>query len=162
MYIRQADLFWGADPTFVKQVMDSAIRESYEEGQYLFHEGDPAGYFFILLKGRVKLSIGKAGEMVYIVNHAGEAFGWSSLIGRESYSASAECREPTMLLRFDREILQKLLEEDSTSQAIFFKRLAEMLGKRLLNSYKMISARYQAEILPLAGTGQVQEPETVA
>ncbi|MGD8762853.1 MAG: hypothetical protein PVG87_11145, partial [Desulfobacteraceae bacterium] len=64
--------------------------------------------------------------------------GWSSLIGRDVYSASAECLESTNLLRFDRERFLMILEDNSINQAILFKRLAEMLGNRLLELYPNI------------------------
>ena len=103
MYVKQADFFWGTSQIFVNEVMKISKKESWEKGYFLFHKGNPANRFYILLKGRVRLSIGKAGQVVYIVSRAGEAFGWSSLIGRNSYSASAECREPVDLITFDRE-----------------------------------------------------------
>ncbi|MFH1992791.1 MAG: hypothetical protein ABIK98_10390 [Pseudomonadota bacterium] len=46
MYIQQADLFWGMSRDFVKDVMGIAVRESYQPGDFLFHEGDPAAYFY--------------------------------------------------------------------------------------------------------------------
>ena len=72
---------------------------SHEKGDILFHENDEARHFYILLNGHVKLSVGgEGGQVVYDVGQNGEAFGWSSLIGREVYSASAECVQPTKLL----------------------------------------------------------------
>ena len=99
---------------------------------------DHARYFYILLKGKVKLSLGKTGPIVYVAKHPSEIIGWSSLIGRDVYSASAECIEPTNLLRFDREKFLMMLEDNSDNQAILFKRLAEMLGNRLLELYPNI------------------------
>jgi CRP-like cAMP-binding protein len=71
--------------------MNVSMTESYDEGDLLFQQGDPANQFYILLKGRIKLILGETGHAVYIVSNAGEAFGWSSLIDRETYTASAEC-----------------------------------------------------------------------
>lgn len=162
MYIQQSDLFWGMNRDFVKQIMGFAEKESYEAKAFLFHAGDPAAYFYILIKGRVKLVIGDAGPVVYIVDHAGEAFGWSSLIGRDVYSASGQCLEPTTLQKFDRRKVQMIIEKDPTNGLIFFKRLAALIGNRLLWSYKMITATAQAEISPSFGTGQVQQSEYAA
>jgi CRP-like cAMP-binding protein len=82
MYIQQSDLFWGMNRDFVKEVMNIAVKESYQKGDFLFREGDPAVNFYILIKGRVKLTIGETGQMVYTVDRSGEAFGWSSLLDR--------------------------------------------------------------------------------
>jgi CRP-like cAMP-binding protein len=158
MYLKQKDIFWAMSKDFVKEIMESSVTESHKEGEWLFREGDPANTFYILLKGRVKLSMGDTGHAVYIVSNAGEAFGWSSLINRERFSASAECTAPTKLLKFDKEKLHKILEKDPGNSLILFKRLAELLGNRLLQSYTIISSASQAEISPSYGTGQVMEP----
>lgn len=161
MYLKQKDIFGGMDRDIVKKIMEIAITESYQEGEWLFRRGDPANTFYILLKGRVKLILGETGHVVYIVNNAGEAFGWSSLIGRESFSASAECMTQTKLIKFDQEKLQKVLEKDPANSLILFKRLATILGNRLLQSYAIISSTLPAAISPSYGTGQVMaDPET--
>ena len=53
--------------------------------------------------------------------------GGSCLIGRDVYSASAECVEPTNLLRFDRQRFFAILRKNSDNEAILFNRLAEIL-----------------------------------
>ena len=138
MYIKQSDLLLGTSMDFVKKIMDISRMISHEKGDVLFQENDRARYFYILLNGRVKLSVGKGGQVVYDVKQNGEAFGWSSLIGRDVYSASAECVEPTKLLVTDRKNLGKVLEEDPANGIIFMKQLAATLGNRLLETYKMI------------------------
>ena len=40
MYLKQSDIFWGTGKEFMKQVMDISIRESYNQGDFLFREGD--------------------------------------------------------------------------------------------------------------------------
>ena len=129
----------GTSMDFVKKFMDISQMTSYAKGDILFHENDPARYFFILLNGCVKLSIGETGQVVYEACQIGEAFGWSSLIGGNEYSASAECMEPTKLLKTDNEKFRLVLDQDPSNGVIFFKQLASTLGNRLLESYKIIS-----------------------
>jgi len=162
MYFQQADLFWGMSRNFVKEVMDVAKKESHQKGHFLFHEGDPATYFYILLKGRIKLTIGEVGQMVHTVDHAGEAFGWSSLIDRDVYSASAECTTDAIVQKFDRRTIQKIIEKDPTNGLIFFKRLAGTIGYRLLCSYKMISSSSIADASATLGSGQIEHSEAAA
>ena len=161
MYIQQADLFWGMSRSFMKEVMDVAVKETYQKGDFLFREGDPAVHFYILIKGRIKLTTSEAGQLVHTVNNDGEAFGWSSLVERDVYSASAECTEKTILQKFDRRSLQKVIEEDLANGLIFFKRLAGIIGNRLIWSYKMATAASQAQISPTIGSGQIEESEAV-
>ena len=138
MYLKSADLFLGMGKEFVTEALDISTKLSQAEGDYLFHLNDPAIYFYILLKGKVRLSLGKTGPVVYVAKHPSEIIGWSSIIGRDTYSASAECMLPTDLLRFDRQGFLKVLEAYPTNEAILFKRLAEMLGNRLLELYPNI------------------------
>ena len=138
MYIKQSDLLLGTSMDFVKKIMDISRMVSHEKGDMLFHENDEARHFYILLNGHVNLSVGEGGQVVYDVGQNGEAFGWSSLIGRDVYSATAECVEPTKLLVTDRQELGKVLEEDPANGLIFVTQLAATLGNRLIETYKMI------------------------
>ncbi len=133
MYIKQGDIFWGMSKEFVKEAMDATEKLNPNEGTILFQQGDPASHFYILNKGRVKLTIGETGPAVYIARHTGEIIGWSSLIGRDVYTASAECLEESNLVKIESKNFLKILEKDSSNEAILFKRLAEMLGNRLLD-----------------------------
>jgi len=155
MYLKQKDMFWAMDKEFVKSIMDIAESESYKEGDVLFQDGDPADNFFILLKGRIKLILGQTGQAVYVVSSAGEAFGWSSLIGRDAYSAAAVCSLPAKLLKFERQKIQKAVEKDPVNGIIFFKRIAGLLGNRLLQSYAMIASGSRADVSTSFGSGQV-------
>ena len=157
MYFKQADIFWGMNKAFVKAIMNNASQETHESGTRLFIEGDTATHFYILLKGQVKLSIGETGKVVYTVNRAGEVFGWSTLIERDAYSATADCTTQTKLMRLDKETIQKALADDPASGLVFFRRIAEILGNRLLQSYTMISSAYTTKEVPSFGTGQVQD-----
>ena len=139
MYIKQSELFMGTSMDFVKKFMDISEMSSHKKGEILFRENDPANFFFILLNGRVKLSVGEPKQVVYNAARNGEAFGWSSLIGGAVYSASAECLEPTKLLKTDSNKLSGILEKDADNGIIFFKQLAATLGNRLLETYKVMT-----------------------
>ena len=139
MYIKMSDFFMGMGKQFTVEVLDIAEKLFQNEGDVLFHERDPANHFYVLLKGRVKLSLGDTGSVVYMVRHPGEIIGWSGLIGRDVYTASGECMEATNLLKFDRNNFLEILKKYPQNEALLFKRLAEMLGNRLLELYPTIS-----------------------
>jgi len=160
MYMMQKDLLSGMEKDFVKQFMDFAEKESHRKGYVLFREGKRANHFFVLLKGCVKISIGETGHTVYTVNHSGEAFGWSSLLGRRHYSATAACKEPTKLLKINVAKLLELLEREPAYGRLFFQRIAGILGNRLLQTYKMIAGASEAGVWTSFGTGQVMDTES--
>jgi len=155
MYFRQSDLLKGLDERFVKEFMDLGEKKSYKTGHLLYHQGDPAAHAFLLVEGGVKMIIGETVHTVYFVDQPGEVFGWSSLLGREKYSASAECREKTTLLRIDVEKLDKLLGKNPAAGMLFFRNLAGVVGNRLLQTYKLMSDSGEADISRSYGTGQV-------
>ena len=145
MFIEQTDLFRGMNRDFVKEVFDVTLKESFEEGDVLFSEGDVASHFYILLKGRVRLGTRETGQVVHTVSRPGEAFGWSSLVGRDIYSASARCLAPTKLIRIQRDEFQEILEKDPANGLVFLKRLAGALGERLISSYGALGLAHPSE-----------------
>jgi CRP-like cAMP-binding protein len=124
MFIEQTDLSQGMSWEFTNEVYDITTRESVKEGE------------------------------VHVVDRSGEAFGWSSLVGRDVYSASAECVLPSKLLKIDREKFEKILEKNPVDGMIFFKRLAMILGDRLINSYNTFLLGQPSEVQSTHGSSQ--------
>ena len=139
MYIKMSDFFMGMGKQFTMEVLDIAEKLFQNKGEVLFREGDPAKHFYVLLKGRVKLGLGDTGPVVYMARQPGEIIGWSGLIGRDRYSASGECMQETNLLKFDRDVFLEILKKYPQNEALLFKRLAAMLGNRLLELYPNLS-----------------------
>jgi len=136
MLIDQADLLWGMDMLFVKEFMGITTTVRFGKGDVVFREGDPADYFYTLIEGNVRLSIGEPPKHVYTVGQAGEAFGWSSLVDRNYYSAAAECKEPTRCSKLEGKKLEALLQNHPESGFVFYKKLAGILGHRLVQCYQ--------------------------
>ncbi len=157
MFIKQSELFWDLGHDFVKEIMEKTEKETVGNGYILFFEGEPATHFYILIKGNVSLKVGQSGQAVFVPSHTGEAFGWSSLAGRERYSATAECLSPTSVVRVSRDDFEKICEKHPGDALVFMKRLAGMLGQRLLRSYSLMGASTGVGDYMVYGTGQVQE-----
>jgi CRP-like cAMP-binding protein len=155
MYIKQKELLAGLDKKFVKQLIDVTEKKTYKNGEFVFHEGHPASRFYVLQKGRVSLTIGATGQMVFLVDHAGEAFGWSSLLGRNVYAATAQCTEPTVLLGIQGVKFNLIVDQDPVNGLILIRRLGVILGHRLHGAYQIIAS--MSEVCTSYGTGQVME-----
>jgi len=145
MFIQEADLFRGVDQETMNEVSAIMVEESYEKGTILFVEGDPATHFFVLEEGRVRLVVRKEAELDYPVTRPGEAFGWSSLVGRDLYTAQAECETPCKLIKIEGERLQKIFQRHPDSGIVFFKGLAGAIGKRLISTYDALLSRQSSE-----------------
>jgi CRP-like cAMP-binding protein len=138
MFIDLGDLSKGMGMIFMREFMETAEKMSCDEGRLLFRKGDPTHHFYTLMQGELRLTIGADEHHVYSVRQAGDIFGWSSLVGGNIYSATAVCIKPSEILRFDRDKLLNLLDKHPESGFLFFKKLSQMLGKRLLEAYRII------------------------
>jgi len=155
MYIQQKDLLWlELDNNFIEKFIDASVQETCQKGMILFKEGDPADFFFILNDGRIRLNLGRQGLTTYLVSHPGESFGWSGLVGRKYYSASAECIKTSTVTRLTKDIIKEITEADPLNGMKFYKRLALMLGNRLIHSYHFETNTLPRDLSYSFGSGQ--------
>jgi len=161
MYFPQGDLFHGLETAFVKKIMDLAEKANFEHGDFLFHQGEPADHFYILVKGGVKVILGETGHVVYNVSHGGETFGWSSLVGRKEYSASAECQKSTKVLKVSVKALQGILDADPANGLVLYRRLAGVLGGRLIQAYKSAVEAFSKTEAYSYGATHLSQPDAV-
>ncbi len=136
MIIQKTDLFKDLSPTIMDEISKIMIEESYEPGTFIFEAGTPAKHFYILGEGRVRLCIGTKAEITYTVNNPGEAFGWTGLVDRPAYVATAECVAPSKITKIEIQKLAKVFEKDAEAGKMFFKRLAGIVVQRLINNYE--------------------------
>jgi CRP-like cAMP-binding protein len=132
-----------------ERILETALEESHAPGDFLFHQGDPAREFYVLIEGRVRISVGVQGLLAHVASDPGDMIGWSSLVGNDTYTASAECLGPVKVSKIEKSQLDKILLADPVSGMTFFKHLAALIGRRLAESYAAT----------LAGHG-VQEPRS--
>ena len=135
MYLKQSDLFTGLGHNFLKQTMAIAEKVSFEKGATVLKEGEPADYFFILIKGQVSLLLGDTGKIVYQTSGLGEMFGCSGLIGHDTYFLTARCDDASLALRIDRSKMEKILADDIDNGLLFFKQLSRAIGNRMMALY---------------------------
>ena len=144
-----------------------ATVRSYETGELLFEEGDPATELYGLLEGEVELSIIHQDrvlktdvrhedyvhkrvetveqELVYNTIAPGEVFGWSALIAPHQLTSTARCSEPAQVIALPADELQNIMTRDSRSGVVFMHRLAEVIAQRLRSrTDKLLTSWYQA------------------
>jgi CRP-like cAMP-binding protein len=120
MDVQKAEILKGLSTDCATAIMDIAVQESHGEGTRLFLRGDPAG---------------QTGKVVHHVTRPGEIIGWSGLVGREVYSASAECTTATEFHKIETGKLREIIEKNPVDGFVFFENLSRILGDRLLRSY---------------------------
>jgi CRP-like cAMP-binding protein len=157
MQFKQEDILKGLDKAFVGRMMEIGVKSTHPSGTILFRQGDPASQFFIMVKGWVRLGMGDNRYSVYTVNHGGEAFGWSALVGGQAYTATAECIDTSIMIAFDRDQVQMIMAGDPHNATLFYKNLALTLGNRLSLMTSNLSDHLSVNDKISYGTGQVQE-----
>ena len=110
--IKTIPLFQGLTEQELEQVEKASRRQSLETGRYLYYEADPAESVYALLKGKIKLSqVTPEGQQV-ILHYVspGEAFGVISVLSEASFPVSAQTVEDSLILGWDRETMNRLME----------------------------------------------------
>ncbi len=81
------------------------------QGHYLFHQGEPADVFYIIISGEVKLvQVTPEGEQVILHYFgAGDGIGIIVVLGNMDYPASAEAVGDCQLLAWNRETTRRLM-----------------------------------------------------
>jgi CRP-like cAMP-binding protein len=157
MFVDEAQLFQGVSQETMAQISKIMVEESSDRGSLIFSEGDRADSFYVLLRGKVQLGIGDVSEMGHILTRSGEAFGWSSLVDRTTYTAHAECVTPATYIRMDTTTLTRILEENPHDGMLVYKRLAAAVGERLVNAYKAVLSGQEQEQSVSFGSRQVSQ-----
>lgn len=138
MFLKRSFLFQGMDQDFLDAVAEVMLETVFEEGDLIFSQGTRAEYFYILQEGRIRLSVGQLCSVATLASKQGEVFGWSSLLGNDQYTATVECLAPTKVLRVRGAEIQRVLEEYPRCGLVFFRRVARIIRRRLIDSYRIL------------------------
>ena len=136
MFLPKSDVFKDLRQEAINDISEIAVEETYDKGAVIYSPGDSANHLYILVEGRVALGIGDKARMSYVVERLGEAFGWPSVVGRDSYATTAECLEPTRLLKIEKGSLEEVFDAHERSGRKFYRSLAAALGQRLIDMHR--------------------------
>lgn len=116
------------DPHHLHRLAGLALEASFEPGHIVFREGDPAGFFYLILSGQVALESG--GEIVETLG-PGDALGWSSLIEGEHKHFQARALTPVMAFAFDGAEVRRVSNDHPDFGYAITRRLLPVLAERL-------------------------------
>lgn len=140
---------------------------SFPKKQILFSQGDTTGTVFYIQAGKVKMTVvsehGK--EAVVAILEQGAFLGESCLVGQAVCTATATTLEDSRILRIEKVVMLRLLQEHPRFAEAFMSylllhsiRVQEDLVDQLFNSSEKRLAR---ALLLLAHFGKESKPETV-
>ena len=125
--------FEGLDPRYMPLITGCASNVRYKSGEYLFHEGEPAGQFYIIRQGNVALETHDArrGTIVIETIAAGEVLGWSWLFPPYRWHFSARTLQETRAVALDGTCLRAKGEADHDLGYELAMRVARIMMERL-------------------------------
>ena len=131
--LKQHPFFAGLDDAFCDLVCGCAKNVSFQAGQYLFHEGEPADWFYLLRHGRVALQIAAPGRgaLTFQTVSEGEIVGVSWLVPPYRWSNDAKALELTRAIAMDAACLRRKCESDHDLGYEMMKRFTPVLIQRL-------------------------------
>ncbi|HOT45446.1 MAG TPA: cyclic nucleotide-binding domain-containing protein [Spirochaetota bacterium] len=106
-----------------------------KKGDYIFREGDPADFMYMIHKGRVQISkgIGTFDEKIRILGE-GEFIGEMAVINSMPRSANALAVEDCVLIKMDRESFDKTVQKNHE----FSVSVIQLLSDRLRETDEML------------------------
>lgn len=117
----------------ISEIAPLAAAIHLPEERFLFHEGDPATCFFLIIDGKVALQseAGPRGTIVIETIESGEALGWSWLFEPFMWHFDARTVRPTDALTFDAERLRGLCKKNPRLGYELTRRVAQLVIHRL-------------------------------
>ena len=145
----------GVSQKHLEQIASIAGVREYGESTVLFREGDSADSAYLVVSGRLSLELSP--DSVYrkqlIDVGPGEMLGWSSLVERQRFAATAVVVEPTQLVRIDGARLRAMCDNDPQFGYEIVRRTMMALAKRLTATWTQLSHLYVSQFLPMTAPG---------
>jgi CRP-like cAMP-binding protein len=155
-FLRQRPVFAGLPAREMDALASLAVEEAHRTRSYIFMEGDPARWFYLVKSGHVKIvRHSKTGKDVVLeLLGPGEVFGGVAVIEKRPYPAAAQATESTVVLKIPADPMIALAERHPA----FIKEMALMIGRRLRAAHDSVKslavdpveARLAAALLRLA------------
>jgi CRP/FNR family transcriptional regulator, nitrogen oxide reductase regulator len=134
--LAHSPLFAPLDGEEQRALTSLAIRRKFDEGAYLFFEGDPAEWLIMVAEGRVKMiKHSESGrETILATFGPGQIVGEVGVLIGEAYPATAQALEATLTLSVPRARYAQIVR---TNPDLAWALIAE-LGRRLLHAHETI------------------------
>ncbi|MDP9476983.1 MAG: cyclic nucleotide-binding domain-containing protein [Actinomycetota bacterium] len=158
--LRESPFFEGMEREHLEHFARHAWTQTFEPGEHVMRQGDPATAFYVLASGKIELSFAKAGveltapdeetgpemeghTLPHIVGHRGYPVGWASLVEPHRYRATAVARERTEMLVLKRDLFEAYAKERPDFGLAFMRRVLWLIGNHLrMTRTRLVAARY--------------------
>jgi CRP-like cAMP-binding protein len=137
-FLKQSPVFAALPAREIEALAAVAIAAPHRAREYIFMEGDPARWFYVVESGHVKIvrhsQTGK--DVVLELLGPGEVFGGVAVIETRPYPASAQTTERTVVLKIPAEPIIAV----AARHPAFIKEMALMIGRRLRSAHDSVKS----------------------
>ena len=125
--------FNGMSPEHITIFAEYATVTEFVAGQPIFHEGDPANCFYLILEGSVALEANLPPGGGQVIDHLGasEVLGWSWLFPPYRWHFAARALTPTKAVFFYGTWLRERCDQDPRLGLELMKRVTGVIVRRL-------------------------------
>lgn len=111
-----------------------------EVGTVILKQGTPADFLYLVTKGKVDISYKPYDGSSMTVSHveAGGCFGWSAVMGSQTYTSSAVAIEPLQAMRIRGSDIRKYCREHPTEASTILEQLAKSVSSRWQNANEQV------------------------
>ena len=136
----------GLSQHHIKLLADCAMKTHFAAEEIIFREGETANRFYLIEQGEVALESTPSGGAPTIIDSvkSGDLLGWSWLFPPYIWHFSARAVKPTTAIFFYGTILREYCEQDHTLGYELFKRMSEVMIRRLQSARTRLLSSYSA------------------
>lgn len=136
----------GINQHHLQLLVDCAMRSHFDAGQIVFHEGETANRFYLIETGEVVLeaSLNSGDPVVIDAIGAGDLLGWSWLFPPYVWHFTARVTQPTDAIFLYGTVLREYCDRDAALGLELFKRMSEVMTRRLQAARSQLLAAYAA------------------
>jgi CRP/FNR family transcriptional regulator len=150
-----------------ERVLAAGHERTFDRSEIVFHEGEQAEALFVVLSGQVKLVrySPKGRELLLHLVHPGQTFAEAALFSGDTYPATAEVMEPTLVWILPRPALAELLRE-GPELALAMLGSVSMWTRKLASKLELLTQRRVEERVALylmarAGSTDLKAGDTI-
>ncbi len=158
--LRESPFFEGMEREHLQYFASHARKKTFEPGDHVIKQGEPATAFYVLARGKIELSFAKPGAeavapneesgpemeghtLPHIVSHRGHPVGWASIVEPHRYRATAVARERTEMLVLEKDVLEEYAKERPDFGLAFMRRVLWLIGNHLrMTRTRLVASRY--------------------
>jgi len=160
-FLGECEVFEGLNTQALSRLMAVAQSQTYEAGEHAFLLGQEAEHVYVVREGSIDMCLpvavrGEVEQVPVETKGPGSAIGWSALVSPYRFRLSARAAERCELAAFPRKELLRLFDDDPRSGYVFLRRIADIIGGRLLKVQALWARELQRT---LSGGLAIQTPQ---